>query len=257
MKPTLKIFSNIETFGKTIAEELVHTINQALKMKDDFSIALAGGKTPRGIYNHCAAPSLRNAHFWQYVHFFWGDERCVPPDHPESNFRMVQEAFLSKIRIPNANIHRIRGEDPPQSEVRRYEKEMKDYLPADKNMALRFDWIFLGVGTDGHTASLFPNSKALHEQRLPCAIAEDPKSGQQRITLTLPVINNSRRITFLVTGKEKATVVHKILSKDPVSLHYPAAKVLPTDGSLEWYLDKAAAHALKMVPEAGIEPAQR
>jgi 6-phosphogluconolactonase len=142
MKPFIKIFSNAQALGKAVSEELVHTVDRSPKSKNSFYIALPGGRTPHTMYEYWASPSIRNALFWQGVHFFWGDERCVPPDHPESNFRMAQEAFLSQIMIPDANIHRIRGENQPQSEVRRYEKEMRDHLPLDKHGSPRFDWIF-------------------------------------------------------------------------------------------------------------------
>jgi len=136
------------------------------------------------------------------------------------------------------------GENPPQSEVKRYENEIRNHVPLGTGGLPQFDWIFLGMGSDGHTASLFPGAITLLEKEALCVIAEHPTSGQKRISLTLPVINNAKRISFLVTGAEKATIVREILKKSPSSLNYPAAKVKPFNGVLEWYLDTSAAKGL-------------
>ena len=145
---------------------------------------------------------------WSFVHFFWGDERCVPPDDPESNFGMVNSGFLSKIDIPAINIHRIRGEEDPSTEAVRYSSEIVNYTRTTCGLPV-FDQIILGMGEDGHTVSIFPsNSEMLYSEKI-CEVATHPLSGQKRITITGKVINNSDVVTFLVTGHSKADVVER------------------------------------------------
>jgi 6-phosphogluconolactonase len=177
------------------------------------------------------------------VHFFWGDERCVPPEDDESNYKMAYESFLSKINILENQIHRVQGEVNPEIEVERYANEIKESLPIVNNFP-QFDWILLGMGNDGHTASLFPNSKAIKKRNSICIVAQHPQTGQKRISLILPVINTAKKVTFLVTGKEKSEIVHKILRNKNNSLAFPAAQVNPQFGILQWYLDEAAASKL-------------
>ena len=224
-----------------VAEEIIQALDQPFRAEKKFHLALSGGSAPRSIYEHFPLHPMRQAAFWKNVHFFWGDERCVPPDHPESKYRMAYDAFLSKIPIPMENIHRIQGEASPEIEVSRYEREIQNHLPASKNGMPQFDWIFLGMGTDGHTTSLFPHAQTLYEQKCLCVIAKHPETGQKRISFTLPLIKNASRVSFLVTGKEKAHVVKNIIKKAPASSSYPASLVQPYHGILEWYLDEAAA----------------
>jgi 6-phosphogluconolactonase len=243
-EPAITIYPHAEELAKVAAEDIIQALDQSFRAEKKFHIALSGGSTPRSIYEHLAAFPMRQAPLWKNVHFFWGDERCVPPDHPESNYRMAHEAFLSKIAVPMENIHRILGEESPEVEASRYAKEIQNHLPANKSGLSLFDWILLGVGSDGHTASLFPDARALQEQRRPCVLAEHPQTGQKRISLTLPLINNARRVSFFVTGKEKTLIVESILKKASSSSKYPAALVQPHHGLVEWYLDEAAAQKL-------------
>ncbi len=244
MKLEIYIFSNSQQLADTLAEDFRRTLQRKAETGESFFVALSGGSSPRKFFERFAVSPYREEIPWGNIHFFWGDERCVPPDDAESNFKMANEAFLSHVAIPDKNTHRIMGENPPQSEARRYEKEIQDHVPVSKNGLPQFDWIFLGMGKDGHTASLFPGAPTLHEKEAVCVIAEHPDTGQTRISLTLPVINNAKRISFLVTGDEKATIVREILQKRPSYLNYPAAKVKPFNGVLEWYLDNSAAKDL-------------
>jgi 6-phosphogluconolactonase len=178
--------------------------------------------------------------FWEKVNFYWVDERCVPPDHPESNFRMTDEALFRPLSLGSDKIHRMKGEKDPSAEAERYEALLLSGLPARKDLP-RFDLILLGMGTDGHTASIFPDQMSLLDSRRICEVAVHPESGQQRITLTGPVINNADRVCFMISGKSKSAVLASILSGESGAAKYPAAHIKPGNGTLEWYLDEGAA----------------
>ena len=202
-------------------------------------IALSGGSTPKILFR-LLADKFRVSLPWQDIHLWWGDERCVPPDHEESNFRMTKELLLEQVDIPFSNIHRVRGEDNPASEAKRYGEEIKQFVPI-KNGLPQFDLIMLGMGDDGHTASIFPHQMELLKSDAICEIAEHPTSGQKRITLTGPVINHANRIAFLVTGEKKREKVSEIFHATASRIHYPASYIKPESGNLIWYLDKSAA----------------
>jgi 6-phosphogluconolactonase len=173
------------------------------------------------------------------VHLFWGDERCVSPDDPQSNFGMTERVFLEKIKIPDTNIHRILGENNPSAEAIRYSDEVRRFTNEREELPV-FDLIILGLGEDGHTASIFPGNNELLCSENICEVAVHPESFQKRITLTVPVINNAETIIFLVTGEKKAKLVSEILGQSE-PLDYPAAHIKPGYGSVKWYLDAAAA----------------
>jgi len=244
MTREIYVFNDLQELADRLAQDFRKAVENKSKAGEMIFIALSGGKTPRIFFDVLAKPPYLGEIPWEKVNLFWGDERCVPPDDPESNYKMANDSFISKVNIPDDNVHRIIGENPPELEVNRYAKEIQTNLPDEKNVFPVFDWIFLGMGDDGHTASLFPNSLTLHEKTDICVIAEHPSTGQKRISLSLPVINNARRVSFLVTGKDKAPVLKEILEKGATLLPYPASKISPTDGLLEWYIDKAAAPEL-------------
>lgn len=233
----IHIFKDADELANVLAADFQSSINQAAKISRQFNVALSGGSTPALLFQKLASTPYRDNISWQNIHFFWGDERCVPPEHPDSNFGMTKKNLLDYISIPNANIHRIVGENDPAAEAMRYAQEIKNVLGQQNRAFPQFDWILLGMGTDGHTASIFPGSNVLDEQENICAIATHPESGQQRITLTLPVINNAKRVSFLVTGENKASVVAKVLTEDESLL---SSFVRPVNGILEWYLDRSA-----------------
>lgn len=241
MSAEIRVFKDKHALAEAVKFDLVKLSRNQISPTRAFNLALAGGSTPRTIYRQWS--TVKDDSFWGKVHFFWGDERCVPADHDDSNYKMAYESFLSGIEISENQIHRIHGEANPEAESLRYANEIKEHLPITKNLP-QFDWILLGVGTDGHTASLFPNSEALEEKNSVCIIAKHPQTGQKRISLTLPVINNAKKITFLVTGDEKAEVVREILTNNGKSVNYPAAQVNPQSGILQWYVDEAAAGLL-------------
>jgi len=207
--------------------------------KDRVNIALSGGSTPGKLFRLWGdgfGPDVD----WENIHFFWGDERCVPPDDPESNYKMAYDLFLEPLRVPSCNIHRIKGEMPAEAEAGRYAEELSEELPMENGYPV-FDMVLLGLGSDGHTASIFPDQIQLLDSEEACAVAEHPVSGQQRITLTGNVLNNAREVVFLVTGKGKQERVREILNQEDTAGQYPASHIHPKHGKLMWYLDRAAA----------------
>ncbi len=240
MKREIYIFNDKQELADRLASDFQTKVEKSRNGRKGISVALSGGSTPRIFFERLALEPYPDRVPWSNVNLFWGDERCVPPDDEQSNFKMAKDTFISKVNIPDENVHRIIGENPPEVEAQRYGKEILKSLPSINGFP-EFDWIFLGMGTDGHTASLFPNAPTLKEMNAICLVAEHPETGQKRISLTLPVINNARRVSFLVAGKDKANVLKEILEKGDSPLPYPASKVNPENGVLEWYLDKAAA----------------
>ena len=205
--------------------------------KENFSIALSGGNTPKFIFQKIAA-DYKNKFDWNRIHLFWGDERCVPPVSSESNYAMTKKYLLDQINIPERNVHRIKGEDDPETEAIRYSDEIKKYINIKSELPV-FDLIMLGLGEDGHTASIFPNQTNLIDSEKICEVAVHPSSGQKRITLTGKVINNSRIITFLVTGENKKEILKKVLVDKNKT--FPAEFIQPVSGELKFYVDEAAA----------------
>jgi 6-phosphogluconolactonase len=204
-----------------------------------FDIALSGGSTPKLLFERLAE-KLGDKPDWNRIHLWWGDERCVPMVSSESNFRMTEEALISKVPIPKENIHRIRGEANPETEALRYGEEIKNSLNILHNWPV-FDLILLGLGEDGHIASIFPDQIALLKSDEICDVAIHPDTGQKRITLTGNVINNANEIFFLVTGKSKAVRVAEIMNNEPSAKKLPAYYIIPSHGKLTWFIDEDAA----------------
>src|SRR5690606_28257967 len=178
------------------------------------------------------------------VHFWWGDERCVSPDSEQSNYRMASETLFRKINIPNSNIHRIHGENNPEDEALRYTEEIESNLSSKKGLPV-FDLVLLGLGDDGHTASIFPGQLDLFKTNDWCAVSNHPESGQKRITMTGKVINNARNVFFIVTGENKAQRISEILNEDEASKQLPARYVDPVNGSLVWFIDEEGASGIR------------
>ncbi|MAT40315.1 MAG: 6-phosphogluconolactonase [Ectothiorhodospiraceae bacterium] len=239
----IKVFRDPQALVEAFAADFYSHVHGELRNQETLSLALSGGTTPKLLYQELANGSLEDRGIWRYVHCFWGDERCVPPVHEESNFRMAYEALLQKLEVPVLNIHRMYGELTPEAEVRRYEREIRSHVKKHRDEVPVFDWIFLGMGTDGHTASLFPEAQTLRESEKLCALAIHPDSGQQRITFTLPLINRARRISFIVTGDSKAETLRKIMKGEPSAV-LPSSLVKPIDGTIDWWLDEAAATSI-------------
>lgn len=243
-EPEIRIYGLLNDLADSAAGLFFEEVVGRLKRGNDLYIALPGGKTPQIVFERLAGEPFRTEIDWSRIHFFWGDERCVPPAHPDSNYRTAAETLFKRILIPHKNIHRARGEARPDKEALRYESEIRETVPPAANGIPRFDWILLGLGTDGHTASLFPGASSLDEKERLCVTTVHPHSGRKRITFTPILINNAVRISFLVTGREKSEVVFEILTGAKTATRYPAARIEPLDGQMEWILDKAASSLL-------------
>ena len=241
-----------DELNRKAAAQFVALADDAIARSGRFAVALSGGSTPKSLYSLLASPEYCNLIDWPRVHFFWGDERCVPPDHPDSNFRMVRETLLDKIQIPNKNIHRMLGEREPPEAAAAYEAELKEFLDLEHGGWRRFDLIYLGLGEDGHTASLFPGTDAASQTEHLVAVVYVERLQSYRLTLTLPVINTAAQVTFLVSGGSKARIVHEVLAADGGPCDYPAAKVRPSEGRLTWMIDASAAKELPLSIVTGI-----
>jgi len=242
--PKIIVCKDVDELNRNAAAQFISLAKGAIARSGRFAVALSGGSTPKALYSLLAAPEYRNLMDWSRLHLFWGDERCVPPDHPESNFHMVREALLSQIQIPNKNIHRILGEREPGEAAAAYEAELKDFFGVELGALPRFDLVFLGLGEDGHTASLFPGTDAANETEHLVAVAYVERLRSYRLTVSLPLINAAARVTFLVSGESKAAIIREILLADGASCSYPAAQVKPTDGRITWFITADAAKDL-------------
>lgn len=230
--------------AESFAAEFKKICDEVISKEGKINIAFSGGNTPKLLFEVLSS-DYKNIIDWSQVNFYWTDERCVLPENSESNFGMTERILLNKVDIPVSNVHRIFGEDEPDEEAIRYSEILESNLFI-KNKFPEFDLILLGIGEDGHTASIFPNQMELLNSNEICAVAVHPATGQKRITLTGKVINNSDRIYFLVTGKSKAEVVADILEKKNDFAKFPASHIETEAGNTEWYLDKEAAGKLNM-----------
>lgn len=238
-QPEVKKFESVEALNRFAAEAFVMLSSEAIGERGRFTVALSGGSTPKKLYEMLASDEFRNRIEWDNVHIFWGDERCVPPNSPNSNYRMANEALLSKVPIPSGNIHRFFAElGDPKNIAKKMEMELRASFSLTGNAATneerfpRFDLIFLGMGTDGHTASLFPGTSALNEQKRTVIENFVPTFDAYRLTLTFPTINNAREIIFLVAGSDKAVVLDEVLNGKYQPEKFPSQGVKPTNGNL-------------------------
>lgn len=242
MKKNIQIFPTPYELAKSFAEDMAHIIIESTKSKKPFTIALSGGSTPETLFT-ILSENFAASIPWQFVQVFWGDERCVPPDDKESNFGMANKRLLSKIKIPSENIHRARGEDDPEGEAIRYSEEISAFSSRRDGLPL-FDLIILGMGEDGHTASIFPGHTELFNSGKICEVAFHPVTKQKRITITGRVINNAENVSFLVAGEKKAEVIGRLFKKTSTVYDYPASHVIPVHGLLTWFLDQDAGRFL-------------
>ena len=214
-------------------------------LSQPFCVMLAGGGTPRRTYESLAGLPYRDAVPWDCVHVFWGDERAVPSDHRESNYRMAWKTLLSKVALPTRNVHRVRMEAGDAKTVAaQYDRHLLEFFHLKPGQWPVFDLVLLGLGVDGHTASLFPESEALEEKERFFVDCFVEKLRAYRFTMTLPVLNHAKGVVFLVSGAEKADILKKVLEGRDADAHYPAARVKPASGNLLWLVDEAAASKL-------------
>ena len=226
------------------ADEVIRAAASAVTQRGRFTIALSGGSTPRSLYTLIAANAGTSLP-WDQMFFFWGDERHVPPDNPESNYGMAKETLLSKVGIPPANVFRIPSENPDAAAAAEaYEQTLQKFFVVAPGEFPRFDFILLGLGPDGHTASLFPETAALREKSRLVVANWVEKLKTTRITFTLPVLNAARCVAFLVSGTDKASVLHEVLESNAPAEKYPSKLVRPSEGKLIWLVDRAASSLL-------------
>lgn len=240
------IFESLDALYTALEEQWRTVAHAAIADHGAFHVALAGGSTPRNFYAKLAQQSSIDESCWQKTHIYFGDERCVPQDHLDSNYRMAQESLLSVTPVLPEHVHAMFSEDiPVQENVLRYETILRDSLPLSAKGFPVFDLVLLGMGEDGHTASLFPDTEILHESDKPVAAQFVEKLGVWRISLTFPVINAASHVAILVAGEAKAGVLSNIsLAMENDDMQYPIQRVNPA-GELDWYLDVAAAQLLK------------
>lgn len=230
----IKVYKTKQEVGENFSKFLVGFVTG----RKETHIALSGGSTPKIVFDELAT-TFKDEIQWEKVYLYWGDERCVPPEDNDSNYKMTVEHLISKIAIPKENIHRIKGENNPDYEAKRYSELLEEELPASENIP-QFDLVILGMGDDGHTASIFPHEINLWHSKKYCEVAIHPESGQKRVSLTGQIINNAHTVAFLVTGAAKASKYKKIKNQIGDYEKYPASLVAPTSGRLFWFLDEAA-----------------
>ncbi|MGB7620810.1 MAG: 6-phosphogluconolactonase [Terriglobia bacterium] len=246
LKREIEIYKNLEELSHAAAERFISNSSAAIEARDRFTVVLSGGSTPRALYALLATEPFSSRINWLKVHLFWGDERSVPPIHKDSNFRMVRETLLSKVNPPLTNIHRIPAEKTVASEAAKaYGEELKSFFNLREGEWPRFDLVMLGMGPDGHTASLFPDTPVLHEATSLVAAPWVDKLKSYRITLTPPVLNHAAQIVFFVAGIDKAPALYEVLEGNYRPETYPAQLIRPLDGEVIWMVDREAAAQLR------------
>ena len=237
----IRVFHDLETLSRAAADLLFTLSHMATAARGTFTVAISGGSTPMKLYSLLGSKEYREKIPWKGVHIFWADERAVPKEHEESNFKLANDAFLSKVPLPEENIHRIAGEKDPEEAAREYEEEIRTFFGGSGLPV--FDLVILGMGEDGHTASLFPGSPVLNERSRLAVPAYPETMKTQRVTLTLPVLKQAAHVLFLVPGSAKAQILYDILEGGKED-QYPAGLVRPVSGGLEWLIEREAAAKL-------------
>ena len=244
IKPEIRIFEGLEALSWAAATRLEEQARIKAIEKKPFSVAVSGGSTPKLLFELLASPGFQGRIRWSNLQWFQVDERCVPPDEAQSNYRMIRQALLEAVPLPAENFHRMVAERPDHEQAaREYQEELARVLRPAPGELPRFDLIFLGMGPDGHTASLFPGSPALQEHTAWVTPNFAAALNSHRLTLTLPVLNAAAHVIFLVAGADKAETLRQVL--DGPAGHFPAQLIQPTNGRLSWFLDESASHLLK------------
>ncbi|HEY2664106.1 MAG TPA: 6-phosphogluconolactonase [Candidatus Binataceae bacterium] len=243
-KPKLTVIDDKPALATRAAEEIVHAAGEAICTLGEFTVCLTGGTTVGDVYS-LMADRFRLSVDWKAVRFFWGDERCVAPTSPDSNYQLANRTMLSKLAIKPSQIHRIRGEDPPAAAASGYENELREAFSLGADEFPRFDLVLLGVGDNAHIASLFPRHPAIHEAKRLAVAVEVDAPQRDRISLTAPVFNNAALVMLIVSGASKAQAIKKIFENPRNPDEYPAQLIDPSNGEVMWLVDKAAASLLK------------
>jgi 6-phosphogluconolactonase len=242
LKQKIIIKDDPNLLAKQAAEIFVAGARYSINKKRPFTVAISGGSTPRRMHKMLPTePYIRNIP-WQKSHIFWVDERCVPQDSPESNYGTAKRDFIDEVPIPQTNVHWITCEPSHQVSAKEYQKTLKDFFSFENARIPRFDLIYLGMGEDGHIASLFPGQKSLYEKEKLVVAVKGGNPNVNRITMTLPLLNQARHIVFMITGEEKASTVQRVLEDSKIQL--PAQKIRPLDDQVTWLMDRGAAALL-------------
>jgi 6-phosphogluconolactonase len=246
--PDVRILTNIDAIAKRAAQDFLQSATQAVSEKGSFTVALSGGSTPKALYSLLATDAaLRSQLPWDKMYMYFGDERSVGPDHPDSNFRMATETMLSKVPIKPEQVFRIKGEyKDTEKAAQEYEQVLRTSFKIAEGQFPRFDLVFLGIGNEGHTASLFPGTKALHETKRLAVRNWVGKLYTNRITLTAPAINNAARVIFMVTGADKTLALKGVLEGPYEPDQLPAQLIQPPNGKLVWLVDTVAGGMLSI-----------
>lgn len=242
------IYPNPQALARAAAESFVQSFEQSIQDHGFFSVALSGGSTPQALYQILAGEPYQTMVDWARVHFFWGDERCVPPNHPDSNFLKANQALLIPVGVPSENVHRIPAELTPEVAASTYEETLLKFFSGLQNESERydprFDLVLLGMGDDGHTASLFPGTPAIHEIKRWTAAQYIDKLAAWRITLTPALLNRAKKVIFLVAGASKSDALQHVIYGAYQPDRYPAQIIRPDRGELLWLIDETAASLL-------------
>jgi 6-phosphogluconolactonase len=245
VKPDIRIFDDLEALSRAAASVFLDSCSEAIRSRGRALIALSGGNTPLELYKLLARPPYADQVDWPHVHVFWGDERCVPPDDPESNYRQANDALLSWVPVPKDHIHRVQGEAEPQAAALSYALLLEKYATPPLSWP-RFDLVLLGMGEDGHTASLFPGSPVVVTAPTAAVTADYQGRPANRVTITPVLLNEARRLIFLVSGQSKSKTLVNVLYGDYDPDLLPAQRIRPVDGELIWMIDRAAASLLPL-----------
>lgn len=237
-KLSIHVRESVEDLARFTCERLTELLLRAIGERGTGSLVLSGGETPRRVYQLLGSASFNNRLDWKRIHLFFGDERMVPPDHADSNYGMARRELIEHVSIPEENVFRIPGELPPETAAKEYASQL---LGLYKKEIPRFDCVLLGIGEDGHTASLFPGTNALNEHEKLAVEVFVPRLKSWRVTLTYPVLNNARQIVFIAEGEKKAPIVRKVVNSTTADAEMPATLIRPTSGELHWMLDRRAA----------------
>ena len=238
----IQVFPDLESLSHKAVEIFVDTSRRSIYERKSFSVAISGGSTPGVLYMLLGSDQYRDKIDWKHTHVFWSDERCVSPEHRDSNFRLASEGFLSKVPVPDKNLHRVRGEKGPEQGAQEYKNELRKHFGTEGLPV--FDLVLLGMGEDGHTASLFPVSMAIDEtEQLAVPVYRD-KPDHNRVSLATPVLSHALHIVFLVAGGSKSRIVADILVEDKGRDRYPAGWIQSMSTNVTWLLDREAAALL-------------
>lgn len=241
---SIRVYPDADLLKRAAAEHVITLSEASINAQGYFSIALSGGSTPKAVYELLTDKAFSRYVDWEHTHIFWGDERCVPPDHTESNYRMARLALLDNVSLPVTNIHRMKGEIDPAQAAADYEQMLRQFFARRRDGAVRFDLVLLGMGEDGHTASLFPETAALEETERLVVENYVEKLEAWRLTLTATTINAADHVTFLISGKSKAETLKQVLEGPAQPYELPAQLIQPASGNLLWLLDEPAAAKL-------------